>query len=62
MTKCYNKWDHVFMFQYSMTIFEHILQKQMLKTTYILIQQHRFIDIENMIFVDYIYQSCKRFK
>jgi hypothetical protein len=62
MTKCSNKWDHVFMFQYSMTIFEHILQKQMLKTTYILIQQHRFIDIENMIFVDYIYQSCKRFK
>jgi uncharacterized membrane protein YpjA len=46
----------------SMTIFEHILQKQMLKTTYILIQQHCFIDIENMIFVDYIYQSCKWFK
>ncbi len=43
------------MFQYSMTIFEHILQKQLLKTTYILIQQHHFIDIKNMIFVDYIY-------
>jgi hypothetical protein len=44
------------MFQYSMTRFEHILQKILFKATYILIQHH-FIDIENRIFVDYIYQT-----
>jgi hypothetical protein len=38
-----------------MTRFEHIFQKQVLKATYIFIQQHHFIDIENRIFVDYIY-------
>jgi hypothetical protein len=41
------------MFQYSMTRFEHIFQKQMLKATYAFIQHH-FIDIENKKFVDYI--------
>jgi hypothetical protein len=50
---CSNKWDHMFMFQYSMTIFEHIFQKQMLKAIYVFIQHH-FIDIENRKFVDYI--------
>jgi hypothetical protein len=45
------------MFQYSMTRFEHIFQKQVLKVTIIFIQQHHFIDIENRIFVDYIYQT-----
>jgi hypothetical protein len=29
-THC-NKWDHMFLFQYSMTRFEHIFQKQMLE-------------------------------
>jgi hypothetical protein len=57
MTKCSNKWDHVFMFQYTMTRFEHIFQKQMLKSTYIFIQQHHFISIENRIFVNYIHQT-----
>ncbi len=47
----------MFMLQYSMTRFEHIFQKQMLKATYIFIQQHHLIDIENRIFVDYIYQT-----
>jgi hypothetical protein len=47
----------MFMFQYSMTRFERIFQKQMLKATYVFIQQHHFIDIENRIFVDYIYQT-----
>jgi hypothetical protein len=54
---CSNKWDHMFMFQYSMTRFEHIFQKQMLKATYVFIQQNQFTDIENRIFVDYIYQT-----
>jgi hypothetical protein len=45
------------MFQYPMTRFEHMFQKQVLKATYIFIQQHHFLDIENMIFVDYIYQT-----
>jgi len=45
------------MFQYSMTRFEHIFKKQVLKATYIFIQQHHFIDIENRKFVDYIYQT-----
>jgi len=54
---CSNKWDHMFMLQYSMTRSEHIFQKQMLKATYVFIQQHHFIDIENRIFVDYIYQT-----
>jgi hypothetical protein len=40
----------MFMFQYSMTRFEHIFQKQMLKATYVFIQQHHFINIKNMIF------------
>jgi len=53
---CSNKWDHIFMFQHSITRFERIFQKQMLKATYIFIQHH-FIDIENRIFVDYIYQT-----
>jgi hypothetical protein len=51
--KCSNKWDHMFMFQYSMTRFECVFQKQMLKATYVFIQPH-FIDIENRKFVDYI--------
>jgi hypothetical protein len=54
---CSNKWDHIVMFQYSMTRLEHIFQKQMLKATYVIIQQLHFIDIENRIFVDYIYQT-----
>jgi hypothetical protein len=41
----------MFTFQYSMTRFEHIFQKQMLKVTYVFIQHH-FIDIENRKFVD----------
>jgi hypothetical protein len=44
------------MFQHSITRFERIFQKQMLKATYIFIQHH-FIDIENRIFVDYMYQT-----
>jgi hypothetical protein len=40
-----------------MTRFEHIFQKQMLKATYVFIQQHHFIDIENRIFFEYIYQT-----
>jgi hypothetical protein len=47
----------MFMFQHSRTRFEHIFQKQVSKATYISIQQHHFIDIENRIFVDYIYQT-----
>jgi hypothetical protein len=43
----------MFMFQYSMTRFEHIFQKQMLKATYVFIQHH-FIDIENRKIIDYI--------
>jgi hypothetical protein len=43
----------MFMFQYSMTRFEHIFQKQMLKASYVFIQHH-FIDIENRKFVDCI--------
>jgi hypothetical protein len=54
---CSNKWDHMFMFQYSITRFEHIFQKQMLKATYILFKQHHFIDIENRKLFDYIYQT-----
>jgi len=59
MKKCSNKWDHMFMFQHSRTRFEHTFQKQVPKATYIYIyiQQHHFIDIENRIFVDYIYQT-----
>jgi len=45
------------MFQHSRTRFEHIFQKQVSKTTYICIQQHHFIDIENTIFVDYVCQT-----
>jgi hypothetical protein len=45
-----------------MTRFEHIFQKQMLKATHVFIQQHHFIDKENRIFVDYIYQREKWFK
>jgi hypothetical protein len=45
------------MFQYTMTRFEHIFQKQMLKATYIFVQQHHFIGIENRIFVNYIHQT-----
>ncbi len=48
---CSNKWDHMFMFQYSMTRFEQIFEKKMLKATYVFIQHH-FIDIENENFVD----------
>jgi hypothetical protein len=42
----------MFMFQYSMTRFEHIFKKQMLKATYVFIQQHHFFDIESKIFLD----------
>jgi hypothetical protein len=45
------------MFKYSMTRFEHIFQKQMLKASYVFIQQHHFIDIENRIFVEYMYHT-----
>jgi len=44
------------MFQYSMIRFKHI-SKTNVEATYVFIQQHHFIDIENMIFVDYIYQT-----
>jgi hypothetical protein len=54
---CCNKWDYMFMFKYSMTRFEHIFQKQMLKASYVFIQQHHFIDIENRIFVEYMYHT-----
>ncbi len=54
---CSNKWEHMFMFQYPMTRFEHIFQKQMLKATHVFVQQHHFIDIEIKIFVDYICQT-----
>jgi len=53
---CSNKRDQMFMFQYSMTRFEHIFQKKMLKATYVFIQQHHFIDVENRIFLT-IYQT-----
>jgi hypothetical protein len=43
---CSNKWDHMFMSQYSRTSFEHTFQKQMLKVTYVFIQQHHFIDMK----------------
>jgi hypothetical protein len=49
MEKCSNKWDHVFMY---------IHQKRMLKPTYIFLQEHKSIDFENKIFLDYTYQSC----
>jgi hypothetical protein len=47
----------MFMFQHSRARFEHTFKKQVSKATYISIQQHHFIDIENRIFVDYIYQT-----
>ncbi len=47
MEKCSNKWDHMFM---------STLQKRILKPTYIFLQ-HKSIDFENKIFLDYTYQS-----
>jgi hypothetical protein len=35
-----------------------ILQKTMLKPTYIFLQEHKSIDFENKIFLDYTYHSC----
>jgi len=39
-------------------MFMFILQKIMLKPTYIFLQEHKSIDFENRIFLDYTYQSC----